>query len=136
MNALTTPTAVETIRRRLRTDLLTRSRVVVIGLGGIGMILARYLVLFLSAFKEDEFRVVLCDGDAFSPENTYRMDVPDFDNKAVAVASQMAQLFGRAGLHLRWVPEYVTSQNIEKVIQPGDCVFLCVDNHATRKLVS
>jgi molybdopterin/thiamine biosynthesis adenylyltransferase len=128
-------TAVEAIRRRLHIELLTRGRVVIIGLGGIGLILSRYLTLFLSAFEE-EFRVLLCDGDAFEPANRYRMDVPDFDNKAVAVADQLSELFGRPGLHLRWLPEFVTPQNVEQVIQPGDCVFLCVDNHATRKLAS
>jgi len=50
------------------------------------------------------------------------MDVPDFD-KASAVADQLSQLFGRAGLHVRWIPEFVTEQP-EQVIQPGDCVFL------------
>src|SRR5262249_62417186 len=68
------------------------------------------------------------------PENTYRMDVPDFDNKAVAAANSLARLFGRPGLHLRWVPQYVTRENVQ-TIQAGDCVLLCVDNHATRKLV-
>ena len=82
-------TAVDTIRRRLGVEFLTRGRIVVIGLGGIGLILSRYLTLFLAAFTE-EFRVVLCDGDAFEPANSYRMDIPDFDNKAVAVADQLA----------------------------------------------
>ena len=128
-------TAVDTIRRQLGVEFLTRGRIVVIGLGGIGLILSRYLTLFLAAFTE-EFRVVLCDGDAFEPANSYRMDIPDFDNKAVAVADQLAQLFGRSGLHIRWVPEYVTAENVEQVIQSADCVFLCVDNHATRKFMS
>lgn len=127
--------AINTIRRRLGVEFLTRGRIVIIGLGGIGLILSRYLTLFLAAFTE-EFRVLLCDGDAFEPANRYRMDVPEFDNKAVAVADELAQLFGRGGLHLRWVPEYVTAENVQQVIQSGDCVFLCVDNHATRKLVS
>ncbi|HVS40221.1 MAG TPA: ThiF family adenylyltransferase, partial [Gemmataceae bacterium] len=127
---------VETIRRRLSLDLLTRGRIVLIGLGGIGLILARYLTLFLSAFRDVEFRLVLCDGDAFEPANAYRMDVPDFDNKAAAVAAELTRLFGRGGLHVRFVPEYVTAQNAGDVIRPGDCVLLAVDNHATRLLVS
>jgi molybdopterin/thiamine biosynthesis adenylyltransferase len=127
---------VDKIRRGLRTDLLTRGRVVVVGLGGIGLIVTRYLVLFLAAFRDDEFRVLLCDGDQFEPGNRYRMDVPDFDNKAVAVAASLAPTLGRPGLHLRSVPEYVTAKNVKRLIQPGDVVFLCVDNHATRKLVS
>lgn len=137
LHAATLPeTPIQAIRRQLRVELLTRGRVVIVGLGGIGLILSRYLTLFLASFAEEEFRLLLCDGDAFEPANRYRMDVPDFDNKAAAVADQLSQLFGRSGLHLRWIPEFVTPANLEQVIQTGDCVFLCVDNHATRKLVS
>src|SRR5207248_1631829 len=34
------------------------------------------------------------------------------------------------------VPEYVTPENVDRLIRPGDHVLLCVDNHPTRKLVS
>lgn len=34
------------------------------------------------------------------------------------------------------VPEYVSPFNITRLIRSGDIVLLCVDNHATRKLVS
>lgn len=129
------PTAIQAIRRQLWLEFLTRGRVVVIGLGGIGLILTRYLVLFLSSLKDEEFRIVLCDGDAYEPDNSYRMDIPDFDNKATAVAQQLSQTFGREGLHVRWVPSYVTAKNVHEVVRDGDCVLLCVDNHATRKLV-
>jgi hypothetical protein len=127
--------AVRAIARQLALDPLTRGRVVQIGLGGIGTPLARLVVHFLASFREQEFRVVLCDGDAFEPDNAYRMDVPDFGNKAAAVARDLGQRFGRPGLHLRWVPEYLTVRNARKVITEGDLVLATVDNHATRKLI-
>ena len=34
------------------------------------------------------------------------------------------------------MPEYVSAENAGRLILPGDYVFLCVDNHATRRLVS
>ena len=128
--------AIATIRTRLHTEILTRGRVVVIGAGGIGHILAHHVVLFLASLRDDTFRVLLCDGDAFALENTYRMDVPDFDNKAAAMASMLQERFGRPELSIRWISEYVTSANVEQIIQSGDCVLLGVDNHASRKLVS
>jgi molybdopterin/thiamine biosynthesis adenylyltransferase len=129
------PAPAAVIARHLDLDRLTRGRVVVIGLGGIGLIVARYLALFLAAFRDREFRLVLCDGDAFEPANTYRMDVPDFANKAEAVARDLEARFGRTGLHLRWVTEYVTTKNAAKLIRAGDVVLAAVDNHATRRLI-
>jgi hypothetical protein len=34
------------------------------------------------------------------------------------------------------VPEYITPENIGRIIKTGDYVFLCVDNHPTRRMVS
>ena len=103
------------------------------GLGGIGSILSRYLILLLAGLP-NRFRVVLCDGDAFEFGNTYRMDVPEFINKADAVSDELQARFGRPGLSLRSVPEFLTTENAKRIIQDGDVVLLCLDNHASRKL--
>jgi molybdopterin/thiamine biosynthesis adenylyltransferase len=131
----TAPSPTDVIAGSLSLEVLTRGRIVLIGLGGIGLVLARYLVLFLSAFRDREFRLVFVDGDAFEPSNTYRMDVPDFANKAASVAADLQARFGRSGLHLRWVPEYVTARNVSRIIKDGDAVFAAVDNHSTRRVI-
>lgn len=128
--------AVETVAAGLDLAPLTRGRIVVVGLGGIGLILARYLTLFLSSLRGHEFRLLLCDGDSFEPANAYRMDVPDYDNKAAAVARELGARFGRPGLNVRWLPEYVTPKNARKVVVEGDCVLAALDNHASRRLLS
>jgi hypothetical protein len=111
--------------------------VVQVGAGGIGHILAPNVVQFLAALLPDKaVRIVLCDGDLFEPRNTYRMDVPDFDNKAVAVATDLERRFGRPGLQIRAVPQHMTRQNVAQIIRCGDCVMLAVDNHNTRSLAS
>jgi hypothetical protein len=46
------------------------------------------------------------------------------------------ELLGSCDVSVVAVPEYVTSENSERLIREGDIVFLCVDNHPTRKLVS
>ncbi len=128
-------TAAEKIARQLETAWLTQGRIVVIGLGGIGSILARYLVLFLASLP-DEFRVLLADGDRFEPDNTYRMDVPGYQNKAVAMDMELSQRFGREGLVIRSKAKYLRAENKDDLIREGDFMLLCVDNHATRKLAS
>jgi hypothetical protein len=128
-------TAAEKIARQMDLFWLKQGRIVVIGLGGIGSILARYLVLFLASLPE-EFRVLLVDGDAFEPNNTYRMDVPSYENKAQAMSREIGERFGREGLGIRFKSQYLNRENQEDLIREGDFVLLCVDNHATRKLAS
>ncbi len=135
-----TKPAIEIIHSQLDTSVITRGRVVFIGLGGVGKYVSQTAATFLAglqgAMPGKETNLLLVDGDAFSFSNTYRMDVPDFGNKAEAIGKGMLQSFDVDGFSVRWKPEYVDAENIEEIIQSGDCVFLAVDNHATRKLVS
>jgi molybdopterin/thiamine biosynthesis adenylyltransferase len=145
-NAVDTATqsAVDVIHRTLDTTPLTRGRVVIIGLGGIGLFLARTLVVFLAGLlrpmrrhqQNSEITLVLCDGDAFDvAANAYRMDIPGAGNKAVALGQELIERFDDPGLNVRWHAEYVTEDNVYRIIAPGDCIFLACDNHATRHLV-
>lgn len=108
--------------------------------GGVGKYVSQTAATFLAglqgAMPDKETNLLLVDGDAFSFSNTYRMDVPEFGNKAEAIGKGMLQSYDVPGFSVRWKPEYVTKENISQIIQSGDCVFLSVDNHATRKLVS
>jgi molybdopterin/thiamine biosynthesis adenylyltransferase len=137
--------AIESIRSQLDTTVVTRGRVVFIGLGGVGMYVAKTAATFLAGLQGASATqptglqltsLLLVDGDEFSFSNTYRMDVPKFGNKAEALGLEMLDRFASvAGFSVRWRPEYVTPDNISEVIQEGDCVLLAVDNHKTRKLV-
>jgi molybdopterin/thiamine biosynthesis adenylyltransferase len=133
-------TPVELIRRQLDPRLVTRGRVVIIGLGGIGLYLARSLVTFLAGLRaglepDEDITLLLVDGKVFSERHCYRIDVPDFGNKAVVLAEELLERHECPGLNIRYLPEFVTAENVRHVIQNGDCVLLCVDNHATRNLV-
>jgi hypothetical protein len=108
-------------------------RVVVIGAGGVGSCLLEPLAIFLSACDTND-SLLIVDGDEFNPSNAYRVCIPDMCNKAYAWAEKIRGLFPNI------VPDsagqYVTDKNIGSIIPNGSTVFLCVDNHATRKLVS
>lgn len=135
-----TNSAIEAIHAKLNTDLITRGRVVFIGLGGVGMYVSKTAATFLAglqrAMPDKETNLLLCDGDEFSFGNTYRMDVPGFGNKAEILGTEMLQKFTTPGFSVRWRPEYVWGTNIREIIQEGDLVLLAVDNHSTRLLVS
>lgn len=132
--------AVHIIRSQLDTTVVTRGRVVFIGLGGIGMPCAKTAATFLAGLQraqpDQETSLLLCDGDSFSPSNTYRMEVTEFSNKAEAIGVELLdRCLDVRNFSVRWRNEYVTADNIAEIIQEGDCVLLAVDNHATRKLV-
>jgi molybdopterin/thiamine biosynthesis adenylyltransferase len=107
----------------------------VIGLGGTGGIVARYLVMYLAAL-DLPIRVILMDGDDFEPKNAERMFFSRYGNKASVMHEDLVQTLGDAPVTLSAVEQYVTSENVGELILDGDVVLLAVDNHATRKLVA
>jgi molybdopterin/thiamine biosynthesis adenylyltransferase len=107
----------------------------VIGLGGVGGIFARYAAMFLASLGPG-VRLVLIDGDSFEPSNATRMFFSDHGNKAAVTRADLLPRFADSPLSLLAVPEYVSADNIGRLVREGDIVVLCVDNHATRKLVN
>src|SRR3989338_2728244 len=107
--------------------------VVVIGIGGIGTHLVRPLCRYLSKASHD-YRVVFIDGDDFQIENEDRQEFQLFGPKAEVLAGEMTSQ--HPSLDIQAKKWYVTDENIFLSIREGDIVFSCVDNHATRKLLS
>jgi predicted ThiF/HesA family dinucleotide-utilizing enzyme len=105
----------------------------VIGIGGIGCALLPFLARYLN-HQEGPVRITLIDGDEFERGNADRQAFETLGNKAKVKATEMARAFQH--LAFRAVPEYVSEANIAQHIQEGDTIFLGVDNHKTRKLVS
>ncbi len=111
------------------------SSVKIIGLGGVGGIVARYGAVFLASLNCD-LRLVLIDGDSFEPKNASRMLFFDHGNKATVVQQDLLEYLAESRLSVVAIQEYLTTESIDRLIQEGDTVVLAVDNHATRKLVS
>jgi hypothetical protein len=111
------------------------SRIKLIGLGGIGCIVLQYLAVFLKSLDRP-VRLVLIDGDRFEAANTQRMVFQTLGNKAEVKAAETTAMLGASDVSVVPVAEYVTVENIDRLIRPDDYVLLCVDNHPTRKLVS
>jgi hypothetical protein len=119
----------------LHPQLTTGAAVKVIGLGGVGSIVARYGAVFLASLAQ-EARLVLIDGDTFEHSNTARMLFSTCGNKATVLGHELLTGFVDSNLSLLAVEEFVTPANATRLIQCGDICLLCVDNHATRKLVN
>ena len=110
----------------------------IIGLGGIGSHLVsplcRYVDALLQSTKKDKEAMILIDGDSYEAKNADRQEFQDIGNKAEVAAQRMKKMF--PSLVIEAKPHFVTDDNIFLFIEERDTVFLGVDNHATRKLVS
>ncbi len=122
-------------RRPLVPDVPDELSVKLIGLGGVGGIVARYGALFIASLERPA-RLVLIDGDAFEPKNAARMLFRGAGNKARLVRDDLVDHFDDSLLSITAIEEFVTPDNSDRLLHDGDIVLLAVDNHATRKLVS
>ncbi|MEM1294310.1 MAG: ThiF family adenylyltransferase [Verrucomicrobiota bacterium] len=116
-------------------SLKSGSSIKVIGLGGVGSIVARYLSVFLASQKVD-LRLVLIDGDEFEASNATRMLFGSHGNKASVICDELLPYLEDSHLALDSIEEYITPENLSQYIHRGDIIFLTVDNHATRKLIN
>lgn len=110
------------------------SSIKIIGLGGIGAAVAQAMAQFL-AFRPIANALYLIDGDTYEDRNRERVLFEGCGNKAVVKAQELIRATGQR-VPILPVPEYATPRNARRLIEEGDLIFLCVDNHASRKLVS
>lgn len=138
MSTTTQTTAVPTADQQLA-PVLARDGLMVrlIGLGGIGGIVARYSSIFLASLR-CETNLLLIDGDEFEPKNATRMLFSGYGNKAEVVRAELLESFVDSRLTLMGIDQLITPENIASLLPSGvnEVILLCVDNHGTRKLVS
>jgi molybdopterin/thiamine biosynthesis adenylyltransferase len=123
------PFSLDALDRRL-----SRRAFKVIGLGGIGSVVAQAMAQFLAS-RRVKGHLYFIDGDRFEEANRSRVLFESYENKAVSKAAELSALLNGA-MTIVPVPQYLTPRSARRLIQERDVVFLSVDNHATRKTVS
>ncbi len=115
-------------------SIFTPQRVVIVGLGGIGSNLVGPLFCFL-AYHKPALQISLVEGKDFSERNLGRQQYCRVGmNKAEAITEEMRGVYPR--LSITPHPYYVDDDVAAVLIKEKDIVFACVDNHATRKVLS
>lgn len=109
------------------------SRIVIVGLGGVGTRIAPILCQYL-AYEQPNLPVFLIDGDKFEPKNAQRQVFASLGNKAEVTVESLRKDFPELSIEAK--TQFVTDENVYIYIPEGSCVFCCVDNHASRKLLS
>jgi molybdopterin/thiamine biosynthesis adenylyltransferase len=109
-------------------------KVLIIGLGGIGTILSELISRFLN-YKQDleGSTLILIDGDKYEVKNYIRQSFNNLGNKAESKAADLKQKF--QNITINSIPQFITKDTVN-LITENDVVFMGVDNHKTRKLVS
>lgn len=105
---------------------------IIVGLGGIGSHLLLPIYQYLQYEKNIFEEIILVDGDKYEEKNKSRQVVIDYDNKAIVTADYYRKQFDK--VITTFFDQYITSDNISKIITNNDIVLLCVDNHKTRKV--
>lgn len=106
----------------------------IIGIGGVGTILCDNLCKFLNYSKKDSYKVTLIDADEFEAKNSERQSFIVWGNKASSKVREFRGMY--RNLSFEDIQNYVSPDNVDYLILENDIVFLCVDNHITRRVVS
>lgn len=113
-------------------------KVKIIGTGGIGGCLidplCRVLNYGSAVYSFGDVEIGLIDGDEYEERNRDRQAFRERGNKADVTARRLEKEF--PNLVFRSHPVYIDEANIGLFIEDGDVVFLCVDNHKTRRMVT
>jgi molybdopterin/thiamine biosynthesis adenylyltransferase len=109
-------------------------QIVIVGLGGIGSILVQKLCRFLYYSHEEAASIALVDGDTYEPKNYERQEFINLGPKAETQARELSSKY--PDIEFVAFNEYVTEENIGDIIINDSIIFLCVDNHKSRKLIS
>jgi molybdopterin/thiamine biosynthesis adenylyltransferase len=113
---------------------MDRLGIVIIGLGGVGSILSERLCRFLNFSKDLTADILLVDGDEYESKNLERQEFIRMGNKADIKATELTMKF--SNIRFDVFEAFIGEDNVGEVIMEGDIVFLCVDNHKSRMIVS
>lgn len=118
----------------------------VIGLGGIGSWLVQFIAKYarFTMLQNKKITITCIDGDTYDSLNRPRQNFSNLGSKA---RIKMLELKGE---YDKYVPpgytlenfafdcieDYVSDDNIKSMLVEGDVIFMCVDNHKTRSIVS
>lgn len=108
-------------------------KIKIIGAGGIGCYLVEPLARYLS-FCGDECEITVIDGDKYEERNKERQRFSEHGNKAEHTVNLLKNEFPK--IYFKFKPVFITQDNVVSSIREEDIVFMCVDNHSTRKIVS
>jgi len=109
--------------------------IIIVGLGGIGSMLCDNLLRYLNHLNvPGGVKVDLIDGDHYETKNSERQTFSRLGDKASVKCAEMNYKFNNIVCFDH--KEFINENNVARLIPTGAIVFLCVDNHISRKVIS
>jgi molybdopterin/thiamine biosynthesis adenylyltransferase len=118
----------------------------IIGLGGIGSWLVQFIAKYarFTMLQNKKITITCIDGDAYDSLNRPRQHFKNLGNKARITMLELKDEYDKyipPGYTLEnfafdSFEDYISEDNIESIILEGDTIFMGVDNHKTRSIVS
>jgi len=108
-------------------------KIVIIGLGGVGSILCDNLSRYLN-YSDINASVSLIDGDYYETKNNERQTFIRLGDKAAVKSAEMSLKFNK--VTFQDFNEFINEDNVSSLILEDSIVFICVDNHISRKIIS
>lgn len=112
---------------------MDQTNIAVIGLGGIGTFLLNTLSRYVNSLGPPTRNILLVDGDKYELKNEGRQDFTDFGQKAIIKAEELGEKFPSIDFDV--YGQFINRDNVH-ILDNSEIIFLCVDNHKTRKVVS
>jgi molybdopterin/thiamine biosynthesis adenylyltransferase len=113
---------------------MNQYNIIVVGLGGVGSVLIEKIGRFLNYAADTKADIMLIDGDDYEVKNYTRQEFGRVGSKAEIKAKEIAFKF--KNLTVTPIKVFIDPTNVKDLIQEKSIVFLCVDNHKTRMIVS
>jgi hypothetical protein len=106
-----------------------------IGAGGTGTHLIGSVLAYLNSYhqnRDEQWQYVIIDGDNFDSGNAARQL---FEPGMVSMnkAESMARMHNAYPIHA--VPRFIGAEDLSNMVNEGDTVLICADNHSIRALV-
>lgn len=107
----------------------------IIGLGGIGSVLSNTLSRYVDSKQSiPNITMNLVDGDEYEFKNLERQEFNGFGNKAAVKAKELQAKFSK--IQFNDYQTFLNDITAPEIIKENSIVFVAVDNHKTRRLVS
>ena len=107
----------------------------IIGLGGIGSVLVNTISRFLNSNENlKPITIKLVDGDDYEYKNISRQEFYNYGNKANVKKRELSNRF--QNIDYLDFQMFLDENNISEIVTENSIVFVSVDNHKTRRLVS
>jgi len=107
----------------------------IIGLGGIGSVLSNAISRYVDTDKTiPSSEINLVDGDEYELKNRERQEFLELGDKSTVKCQELSYKFKNISYHD--YPYYLDESLIPNIVKENSIIFVAVDNHKTRKLIS